>query len=268
VARRVVVGNHKGGSGKTAATVNLAAALAEAGKRVLVVDLDPQANASRRLAAGFDPAHPVLTTSEVLKDGSEGVAVQAIRPCGWPQPYADLIDVIPARYDLENRIAEAGTVGASLRLRRALDGADAGHDYTLMDCPPSLGHLTQNALAAAAFALGTVEPEFDSVEGALRYRDFIATKANREALGNLDLRLIGWIVSRVRVGVGAHAFQLDGLADTFGLPMVWMPHVPERAAVKDAADAALPLRALNTTPGRQMAGLFTDLGDRLQAAAA
>lgn len=266
MARRVVVGNHKGGSGKTAATVNLAAALAEAGKRVLVVDLDPQANASRRLAAGFDAANPVLTTAEVIKDGGDGVAAQAIRPCGWPAPYAERIDVLPSRYDLENRISEAGTVGAVLRLRRALAGVDDDHDVTLLDCPPSLGHLTQLALAAAHAALATVEPEYDSVEGALRYRDFVAADHSREALSNPGLRMVGYIVSRVRVSVGAHTFQLDGLPDTFGLPMIWMPHVPERAAVKDAADAALPLRALNTTPGRQMAGVFADLAARLVSA--
>lgn len=263
MARRVVVGNHKGGSGKTAATVNLAAALAEAGKRVLVVDLDPQANASRRLGAAVDAANPVLTTAEVVKDGGDGVAAQAVRPCGWPAPYAERIDVIPSRYDLENRISEAGTVGAVLRLRRALAGVDDDHDVTLLDCPPSLGHLTQMAMAAAHAAVATVEPEYDSVEGALRYRDFIEAEHNREALSNPGLRVVGYIVSRVRAGVGAHTFQLEGLADTFGLALVWMPHVPERAPIKDAADAALPLRALNTTPGRAMASVFADLGERL-----
>ncbi len=268
MARRVVIGNHKGGSGKTAATVNLAAALAEAGKRVLVVDLDPQANASRRLGAAVDVANPALTTAEIVKDGSDGVAEQAIVPCGWPAPYTERIDVIPSRYDLENRISEAGTVGAVLRLRRALTGVDDDHDVTLLDCPPSLGHLTQLAMAAAHAAVASVEPEYDSVEGALRYRDFIDAERNREALNNQGLRVVGYIVSRVRVNVGAHTFQLDGLAETFGVELVWMPHVPERAPIKDAADAGLPLRALNTTPGRAMAGVFDDLAGRLVKAVA
>lgn len=263
MARRVVIGNHKGGSGKTVTTVNLAAALAELGKRVLVVDLDPQANASRRLAAAFDAAHPTLTTAEVVRDGGDGVAAQAIRPCGWVAPYAERIDVIPARYDLENRISEAGTVGAVLRLRRAMAGVDDDHDVTLLDCPPSLGHLTQMAMAAAHAAVATVEPEYDSVEGALRYRDFIEAEHNREALSNPTLRMIGYIVCRVRAGVGAHTYQLDGLGETFGAGLVWAPHVPERAAVKDAVDAGVPLRTLNTTPARATAGLFADLGERL-----
>jgi cellulose biosynthesis protein BcsQ len=272
MAHRLVLGNHKGGSGKTAATVNLAAALAEQGLRVLVVDLDPQANASRRLAAGYDPARPTLTTAEVIRDTSDGVAAQAIRPCGWkPGPdgtggtvaYAELVDVIPARFDLENRISEAGTTGAAFRLRRALAGVDDQHDVTLLDCPPSLGHLTQLAMAAAHRAVATVEPEYDSVEGALRYRDFVADQYNREALGNPDLRLAGVIVSRVRAGVGAHAYQVAGLPEALGVDLVWDPHLPEWSVVKDAADAAVPLRALGTARSREMAGRFATLATRI-----
>lgn len=263
MSRRVAIGNHKGGSGKTAATIDFAAALAEIGKRVLVVDMDPQANASRRLAAAFDPSAPVATTSEVIKDGTKGIAADAIQPCGWEPPYSDLIDVIPARYDLENRISEAGTVGAALRLRRALDGADDDYDVTLLDCPPSLGHLTQLALAAAEFAVCTVEPEYDSVEGAIRYRDFIADQANREGLSNLGLRLIGYIVCRVRSNVGAHTYQLEGLPDTFGAAMLWDPYVPERAAQKDAADGEIPLRLVTSGAGRQHAGVWAKLTTRL-----
>jgi len=258
-----VIGNHKGGSGKTATVVNLAAALAEAGQRVLVVDLDPQANASRRLAAPFRLDDPVPTTAEVIRDASPGVAAQAIRPCGWPEPYAERIHLIPARYDLENRIAEAGTVGATLRLRRALTSADDDYDVTLLDCPPSLGHLTQLALAAGHYALGTVEPEYDSVEGAIRFRDFVTDLTTREALSNPELQLLGWIVCRVRTSLGAHTFQLEGLPEVFGAEQVWAPHIPERAAVKDAADAALPLSELGTTPARQMAVLYADLAKRL-----
>lgn len=277
MAHRVVIGNNKGGSGKTAATVNLAAALAEIGKRVLVVDLDPQANASRRLAAAFDPRQPTPTTAEVIRDGGDGVAAQAVRPCGWkpgttadgrPVVYGELIDVIPARFDLENRISEAGTTGAVLRLRRALAGVDDEHDVTLLDCPPSLGHLTQLALAAGHEAVGTVEPEYDSVEGALRYRDFIAAERNREALGNMSLRLAGFIVSRVRAGVGAHTYQLDGLADTLGAGLVWEPQIPEWSVVKDAADAAVPLRSLGGGRAREMAGRFATLAGHVLRRAA
>jgi cellulose biosynthesis protein BcsQ len=269
MARRVPIGNHKGGSGKTATCVNLAAALALRGKRVLVIDLDPQANASRRLGRAFDINTPVATTAEVIKSGEPGIAEDAIIACGWPDPYPELVHLIPSRFDLENRVSEAGIVGAVSRLRRAMRGADGNYDVTLLDLPPSLGHLTQLGLAAAVneddpgakgAALCTVEPEYDSVEGAVRFRDFIAEHAAE--VGNPGLRITGYVVTRVRKALGAHAYQLEGLADAFGADLVWEPHIPERAAVKDAADAALPLRALGTSAANEMAEVFDRLSER------
>lgn len=261
--RRVVIGNHKGGSGKTAFTVNIAAALTAAGKRVLVVDLDPQANASRRLGWRFDPTRPVPTIAEAIKADEAGVAADAIYQCGQ-NGEGSSVDLLPSRFDLENRVSEAGVVGAVTRLRKALDGVDDDYDVTLLDCPPSLGHLTQMALAAGDVAVCTVEPEYDSVEGAVRFRDFITSR--RGDLGNPDLTLIGYVVSRVRAGVGAHAFQLAGLDDLFGAESVWSPHIPEQAQIKDAADAAVPLRQLGHPRAAEMAGVYDQLAARLLTA--
>jgi chromosome partitioning protein len=263
VSTRVAIGNNKGGSGKTAATVNLAAALAEAGLQVLVVDMDPQANATRRLGLRYEPTKPVATTSEVVASGVEGIAAEAILPSGWPTSYGELVSVIPARFDLENRVSEAAVLGAHTRLARALTGADDDFAVTLIDLPPSLGHLTQLGLAAADVALCTVEPEYDAVEGALRFRDFIARHGEQLHPGPRQLRLAGYIVGRARANLGAHAYQLDGLTETFGAELVWSPHLPERAAVKDAADTAVPLRLLGTSSAREVAELYTALATRL-----
>jgi chromosome partitioning protein len=262
VSTRVAIGNNKGGSGKTAATVNLAAALAEVGVQVLVVDMDPQANATRRLGLRYDPVRPVATTSEVVASGVEGIAAEAVLQSGWPAPYGELVSVIPARFDLENRVSEAAVLGAHTRLARALTGADGDFGVTLIDLPPSLGHLTQLGLAAADVALCTVEPEYDAVEGALRFRDFIARHGEQLNPGG-KLRLAGYIVGRARAHLGAHAYQLDGLTETFGPELVWSPHLPERAAVKDAADTAVPLRLLGTSSAREVADLYTALATRL-----
>lgn len=256
---RIAVGNHKGGSGKTASTVNLAAALAEAGHRVLVVDLDPQANASRRLGYRFDPLDPAPTISEAVHSAAEGVAARAVVHCGWPSPYRELIDLTPSRFDLENRIGEASQLGAVGRLTRALAGVDDEHTVTLIDLPPSLGHLTQLGLAAADLALCTVEPEYDSVEGAIRFRDFVT--ANAGELGGVAM--IGYLIGRVRAQVGAHAFQLDGLAEEFGEALVWHPYIPERAAIKDAGDTGVPLRKLGGPPAAAMANMYADHAARL-----
>lgn len=254
MAVRVAVGNHKGGSGKTAEAINLAAALAEAGKRVLLVDLDPQANASRRLGRRFDHANPMVTVSEVIQSGAEGVAADAIVSSAWPDIYAERISIIPSRFDLENRISEAAVIGAVGRLNRALSGADDDFDVTLIDCPPSLGHLTQLALAAAESVLCAVEPEYDSVDGAVRLRDFV--NAHAAALGNPSLRMLGYVINRVRQQVGAHKFQLEGLADTFGAEHIWSPYIPERAPIKDAADGEIPLRKLGGKAANELAAMY------------
>lgn len=260
MARRILIANHKGGSGKSVTAVNLAAALAEAGITVDVGDIDPQANSSRRLGCAFDPANPTPTMSEVVKSGEEGVAADAVVSCGWGGIYSERIRVIPSRFDLENRISEAGVIGATSRLRRAMEGVDDDRDVTLLDCQPSLGHLFQLAVAAADDVLIVTDPEFDGVEAAVRVRDFLANHAAE--LGRPDMRIIGVVVSRYRAGIGAHEFQVSGLPDLFGADLVWEPYVPERAAIKDAADGAMPLRALGTSGGRDMAKIFDRLAER------
>lgn len=255
MAYRIAIGNNKGGTGKTTTTVQLAAGLAEHGKSVLVVDMDPQANASRRLGFRFDSSAPVPTISEAIKQDAEGVAADAITDIGWDQPYRDLIDLIPARFDLENRISEAAVLGAVSRLRKVLAGVDSEYDFTLIDCPPSLGHLTQLSLAAATAAVCTLEPEYDAVEAAVRFRDFIDVQAPE--LKNPDLKVIGYIVNRVRANLGAHDFQLEGLPELFG-ESVWC-HLEERTVIKDAADSAVPLSALKTTTARNQAAAYKEL---------
>ena len=127
---RIAVCQNKGGSGKSAMVVNLAAALAEAGELVDVADVDPQGNASRRL--GARPAPDQMTISEAIKCDALGAARDAYVPCGWGGVYGERIRVLPARFELENRISEAGTVGAVKRLKRALAGCD-DRRITLLD---------------------------------------------------------------------------------------------------------------------------------------
>ncbi len=97
------IANNKGGVSKTEVTCQLAAALARTGRRVLVVDMDPQANASRRLGVEWDPSAPTPTMSEVLASAQDGVGEAAVVACGWATdqaPEGERIDVLPARFDL------------------------------------------------------------------------------------------------------------------------------------------------------------------------
>ena len=262
MAKRIAKGNNKGGVGKTSATINLAAGLAEEGKSVLVVALDPQMNAERRMGVHVDEDnHPQPTISEAIKDARPGVAIDAIHEIAWPEPYRSLIRVIPARYDLENRVSEAAIPGAVRRLATAMEGVDDDVDYTLFDLPPSLGHLTQLGLCASKYTLIVTEPEYDSVGSAVRMRDFI--EANADNFYNPSHEVLGYIVNRYRPQLGAHNFQLEGMPERFGADMIWEPYIEERTAIKDAADSEVPLRTLGTAVATAQADNWRKIAQHL-----
>lgn len=261
MSHRTALANNKGGVGKTASTVNLAAALARQGRRVLVVDMDPQANTTRRLAARLTPDSP--TISEVIASAARGCAADAIVPCGWDIGYAERIGIIPSAPDLANRGGELHLLGAVRRLTKAMTGADDDYDAVLVDCEPSLGHLTQMVLACVHDVLTVVEPEYDAVESAIRLRDFIL--AAREDLGNPDVHVLGYLLSRVRDSLGAHKYQIAGLPAMFGEGMVWAPGIPERAAIKDANESAAPVEYAGPV-GREVAALYDAIAVRYLAA--
>lgn len=245
MAIRVALGNNKGGVGKTTTTINLAAGLALLGARVLVVDMDPQGNASRRLGWEYTPDTPQLTISDAIRADADGVAAQVIQPIGWQTTYAERIQLCPAKFDLENRSAEAGHMGAYLRLARALEGVDTEFDYTLIDCPPSLGHLTQMAAAAADHAIAVTEPEHDSVEAAVRFRDFVG--AAGRALSNPELAFAGVVVSGHDGRLNAHRGQLRGARQLFG-DQVWSV-VPHRVDIINCDEYAQPVLELRGPRG-------------------
>ncbi|HET8580493.1 MAG TPA: AAA family ATPase, partial [Nitrospiraceae bacterium] len=140
MTRVVAIANQKGGSGKTTTAVNLAAALGEGNRRVLVIDLDPQASASAWLGVK-DGGRGLL---DLLTQG--GKLIDLVRETG-----ASGVDLIPSSSWLEGiEKALAGVVAADTIFRGHLAGLPAQWNYILLDCPPSLGILTVNALAAAS----------------------------------------------------------------------------------------------------------------------
>lgn len=131
----------KGGVGKTTTALSLGAMLADRGRRVLLIDLDPQANLTQGL--GVDPSALEYSVYEVLLNPDRGVGFACT-------PTAAGVDLVPASLDLAGAELElAGKVGRELLLRKALRAARAEYDYILLDPPPSLGIFSLNALAAA-----------------------------------------------------------------------------------------------------------------------
>jgi chromosome partitioning protein len=156
--RVLAIANQKGGVGKTTTAINLGTALAAVGRRTLLIDLDPQGNASTGLGVGS--ADRPVTSYDVLVGGT-GLAA-AIRETSVPG-----LQLVPADADLSGAELEIGTQPRrSFRLRDAI-GAESkgGHDYILIDCPPSLSLLTVNAMAAADAVLVPLQCEFFALEG-------------------------------------------------------------------------------------------------------
>jgi chromosome partitioning protein len=163
--RIFAVANQKGGVGKTTTTTSLGAALAEAGKRVLIVDLDPQGNATTGL--GVDGRRFERSVYDVLLN--DVPMVDIVEPTGFSNLF-----VAPATIDLAGVEQELTTViSRELRLKRALDSVEGDFDYVFIDCPPSLGLITINAFAAATDIMVPVQTEFYALEGLTQLRNII-----------------------------------------------------------------------------------------------
>jgi chromosome partitioning protein len=154
--RRIAIINQKGGVGKTTTTVNLAAALARAGKRVLVLDLDPQAHATTHL--GKEPNGQAPSLYDVLIDGR---AIAEVRTQAADNLWLAGSDINLAAAEVEL----AGVVGREVILRDLLQAESPAFDFMLMDCGPSLGVLTLNALAAANEVFIPLQPHFLALHG-------------------------------------------------------------------------------------------------------
>ncbi len=185
MAKIFCIANQKGGVGKTTTTVNLAAGLAKVGQRVLMIDLDPQGNAT--MGSGIDKRQLELTVYDVLLE-SASVAEARVKSdrleeggCGY--------DVLGANRELAGAEVEMVTLDRrEKRLRTALAAVGAEYDFVLIDCPPSLSLLTLNGLCAAHGVIVPMQCEYFALEG---LTDLVNTIKQVHANLNKDLQIIG-----------------------------------------------------------------------------
>lgn len=224
--RTLAVLNQKGGVGKTTVTLGLASAAQAANRRVLVVDLDPQASSSWVL--GVDPDDASETVANVLhgtRVGLDGV----IRPSAW----SEYVDVLPSTLALQELES-----GPSRRLRRALDTVQGDYEAILIDCPPSLGNLTRSALTAARHALVVVEPSALGLRGIGGVADLIDSVWEDT---NADLELSGVILNRVPAVSGEAERRIAELGRIVGNRTIWKPSVPQRVIFSQAIGERQPI---------------------------
>ncbi len=185
--RIIAITNQKGGVGKTTTAINLGAALAKAGRRVLLIDLDPQGNASTGL--GIEVSLRAITSYDLLF-GDVGLSTAAI------QTTIGNLSVIPATIDLASAdITLAADDRRSYRLRDALRSAPlTDYDYILIDCPPSLNILTVNAMVAADSVIVPLQSEFFALEG---LSQLMLTLREVRQSANPDLRIEGIALTMV-----------------------------------------------------------------------
>jgi chromosome partitioning protein len=180
VARTVAVANQKGGVGKTTTSVNLAAGLAQAGRRVLLVDLDPQGNAT--MGSGIDKRKAARTVYHVLLGLGDITTIRVASESGG-------YDLVPANRDLAGAEVELVELpNREGRLRSALERLANEYEFVLIDCPPSLSLLTVNALAAADEVLIPMQCEYYALEG---LSDLVGTIKRVRAHINPRLEIAG-----------------------------------------------------------------------------
>lgn len=236
--RIIAVANQKGGVGKTTTAINLAAALAELGARILLVDLDPQGNAST--GVGVDPSKRKLTTYDLLLDEAPLSAV--LQPTHFPNLF-----ICPANADLSSADIElVANEKRSFLLHDALRQPqmdEFAFDFILIDCPPSLSLLTINAMVACHSVLVPLQSEFFALEG---LSQLMLTVREVRQTANPTLRIEGVVLTmydgRNRLSQQVETDARENLGD-----LVFKTIIPRNVRVSEAPSFALPVLSYDPT---------------------
>ncbi|VVE04828.1 ParA family protein [Pandoraea anhela] len=251
MAKIFCVANQKGGVGKTTTTVNLAAGLASHGQRVLLVDLDPQGNAT--MGSGIDKAALETSVYEVLVDG---IDVKTSAQHSESGSY----DVLPANRELAGADVELVSLeNRDTRLKQALEKVDGDYDFVLIDCPPTLSLLTLNGLCAAHGVIIPMQCEYFALEG---LSDLVNTIKQVHANLNRDLKVIGLLRVMFDPRITLQQQVSEQLKSHFG-DKVFNAIIPRNVRLAEAPSYGMP--GVVFDPASRGAKAYLDFGAEMIA---
>ena len=229
MAKSIAVANQKGGVGKTTTAVNLAAIIASWGHRVLLVDADPQGNATSGAGIQRGSFRRGLYHSLVLDQPLSAVKLPTAIP---------LLDIVPSNKDLAGAEIELVEIAQrEFRLKNLLASVESDYDYIIIDCPPSLGLLTLNALTAAKSLLVPIQCEYYALEGVTELFD---TLARIRRVHNPGLMIEGLLLTMYDERTNLSAAVAADLRDFYGL-QVFQTVIPRNVRLAEAPSHGKPI---------------------------
>ncbi|NJO07320.1 MAG: ParA family protein [Chloroflexaceae bacterium] len=229
MTRIIALANQKGGVGKTTTTLNLGAALAERGRRVLLIDLDPQSNLTMGL--GLNPYEQDATAYQVLLNADRGAGFAV-------QPVREQLDLIPATLDMAAAEVELMmSLARESMLRKALHPLRNNYDYILIDPPPSLGLFTLNALVAATEVLIPLQPHPYALKGLTQLRQTI-TLIQKDV--NPGLQIGGILFTQVQRNNLAVTLEERLRGSALGT-LVYRTTIPQNVRITESSASGLPV---------------------------